>query len=86
MTCKFIKSASTNLVPAVAVIRGMRVLFSINGRKVYQGGFNNFALNIIGRTMVEILYFKTKGIKQVYSICRGRVKFYDNTKTSCRRR
>ena len=48
----FIKLASTNLVPAVAVIRGMRVLLSIIGRKVYQGGFFNFILNIIVRTII----------------------------------
>jgi len=47
------KLASTNLVPAVAVIRGMRVLLSIIGRKVYRGGFNNFILNIIVRTIFK---------------------------------
>lgn len=48
----FINLASTNLVPAVAVIRGMRVLLSIIGRKVYQGGLNNFILNILVSTII----------------------------------
>lgn len=56
----FIKSASTNLVPAVAVIRGMRVLLSIIGRKVYQGGLNNFILNFIVSTINRYYIFKLR--------------------------
>lgn len=56
----FIKLASTNLVPAVAVIRGMRVLLSIIGRKVYQGGFINFILNIIERTIIRYFIIKLR--------------------------
>lgn len=56
----FINLASTNLVPAVAVIRGMRVLLSIIGRKVYQGGFNNFILNIIVSTIIRYFILKLR--------------------------
>lgn len=56
----FIKSASTNLVPAVAVIRGMRVLLSIIGRKVYQGGFKNFILKFIVSTINRYYILKLR--------------------------
>ena len=37
-----VKEVPTNLVPAVAVIRGGRVLFSVTGRKGHLGGLISF--------------------------------------------
>ena len=68
-------------MPAVAVIRRMRVLFSITGRKEYGWWFYNFFRNIFVLQKYINLYYKTLSIIQVYSIYKVKVKFENNVKT-----